>query len=97
MRCCYNALNFVVGAGASRRMMRMETNWLHSQCELCETESYASCVLCHKLLTCANWLDVLNSSERRQGTNVEAAQQYKKLRISCYLEENENKTSVNTL
>lgn len=60
-------------------------------------QKHASCVLCHKLLTqCLNWLDVLNSNERRTwGTNVENWPTVQETSdSSCYLEENESKKSV---
>eukprot|EP00069_Balaena_mysticetus_P021238 bmy_13489T0 len=58
---------------------------------------HASCVLCHKLLMqCLNWLDVLNSNERRTwGTNVENWPTVQETSdSSCYLEEAEEKTSI---
>lgn len=60
--------------------------------------SQKACLLyCHKLLTrCLNWLDVLNSNERRTwGTNVEHWSTVQETSVSsCYLEEEEEKTSI---
>lgn len=55
------------------------------------------CVLCHKLLIqYLNWLDVLNSNERRTwGTSVENWPTVQETsNSSCYLEEKEEKTST---
>lgn len=85
----WQCLNFVLGAVT----MRMETNLLHSQwCKLW-ARKYAFCVLCHKLIIrYLNWLDVLNSNERRTwGASVE---NWTTSTSFCYLEEDEEKTSV---